>query len=67
MTASSWRDNQNKIDLAKMDKHFHFPPEHNMIITANAEWRAKDSKGWKKTYYIKEVRRKTDQIMSITP
>ena len=38
-----------------------------MIITANAEWRAKDSKGWKKTYYIKEVRKQTDQIMSITP
>ena len=36
VTASSWRDNKDKIDLAKLDKHFHFEPEHNMIITANA-------------------------------
>ena len=53
--------------MNQMDKYFSFGNEKCKLISENAAWRQKDVKGNRKTFYIKEVTKKNDLIMNITP
>ena len=52
--------------MYKMDKAFSFDKTNQALIEEQCKWRMADLKGNRKTYYIKEVMRRNDQIMNVT-
>jgi len=61
----NWKQRRERMDLYNMQKAFSFPEMRKLHIDDLTKWAGNDSKGNRKTLYLKQVTTRNDIILKV--